>query len=384
MKKLTFKTFVFAMMTLLPVLQMSASVMVRGVVQDATHEPVIGANIIVKGTSQGTITDFDGNFELQVENDQVILVVSYIGMVSQELPVSKVQGQTIVLKEDTEVLDEVVVVGFGTQKKESLTGSVAVVGAEQFENKGALSSPLEALQGQVPGVIITRSSAAPGDEGWSMNLRGSVSKNSTEPLIIIDGIASGSVNDLRNINPNDIDNISFLKDGAASIYGSRAAGGVVLITTKQGKAGKIKVEYTGSVTTKIPGLQPKLMNNTQWADAVMQCLENDNNKSNVWYTYAQLMKQYNGMYIDLSRSANPFGTAAFTDVSDFVFAETDWLGGLFGNAISTGHNFSISGGGDKNTFRISLGYNYDDSNLKYGKNNNHRANIRLSDTYHFM
>jgi len=383
MKKITLQKIVLAMMTLLPVLQMSAAVTVRGVVQDAAHEPVIGANIIVKGTSQGTITDFDGNFELQVENNQVVLVVSYLGMLTQELTVDQVQGKTIVLKEDTEVLEEVVVVGFGTQKKESLTGSVAVVGADQFENKGALSSPLEALQGQVPGVIITRSSSAPGDEGWSMNLRGSVSKNSTEPLIIIDGIASGSVNDLRNINPNDIDNISFLKDGAAAIYGSRAAGGVVLITTKQGKAGKVKVEYNGSVTTKIPGLQPQLMNNTQWANCVMQCLENDKNTSNVWYTYAQLMKQYNGMYIDLSKSANPFGTAAFTDVSDFVFAETDWLGGLFGNAISTGHNFSISGGGEKNTFRISLGYNYDDSNLKYGKNNNHRANIRLSDTYQF-
>lgn len=383
MKHLTLKGIVMTMMALLPILQVSAAITVRGVVKDAANEPVVGANVLVKGSTQGTITDFDGNYELQVDNDQAVLVVSYLGMITQELKASQAQGKAIVLKEDTEVLDEVVVVGFGTQKKESLTGSVAVVDSKQFVDKGALSSPLEAMQGQVPGVIITRSSTAPGDESWSMSLRGSVSMNSTEPLIIIDGIAFGSVNELRNLNANDIENISFLKDGAAAIYGSRAAGGVVLITTKQGKAGKVKVEYSGSVTTKMPGLQPKLMSNTQWADGVMQTLENDNNTGHVWYTYAQLMKKYNNMYIDLSQSANPFGTAAFTDVSDFVFAETDWLGGLFGNAISTGHNLSISGGGEKNTFRISLGYNYDDSNMRYGKNNNHRANIRLNDTYHF-
>jgi TonB-dependent SusC/RagA subfamily outer membrane receptor len=187
-------------------------------------------------------------------------------MQSQEKYASESNGKTITLSEDAEVLEEVVVVGFGTQKKATLTGSVAVVGAKAFEDKGSLSSPLEALQGQVPGVIITRSSSAPGDEGWSMNLRGQVSMNSTEPLIIIDGVAAGSVNDMRNLNSNDIESINFLKDGAAAIYGSRAAGGVVLITTKKGAEGKLKIEYGGSVTTKFLGLQPTLMNNIQWAD----------------------------------------------------------------------------------------------------------------------
>ena len=124
--------------------------------------------------------------------------------------------------------------GYGTQKKSSLTGAVAVVGAKMLQEKGGLSSPLEALQGQVPGVMITRSSSAPGDESWGLSLRGSVSVNSTEPLIIIDGVAYESVNELRLLNPNDIESMNFLKDGAAAIYGSRAAGGVVLITTKKG------------------------------------------------------------------------------------------------------------------------------------------------------
>lgn len=361
---------------------MFAQLSVSGTVVDATGEPVIGANIVVKGSTQGTITDFDGNYSIEVSDGSVVLVFSYIGMQAQELAASAANGKTITLKEDAEVLEEVVVVGFGAQKKESLTGSVAVVSGKMFEDKGSLSSPLEAMQGQVAGVIVTRSSSAPGDEGWNMNIRGAVSLNSTEPLVVIDGVAS-TMSEMKNINANDIESMSILKDGAAAIYGSRAAGGVVLITTKKGAEGKVKVEYTGSVTTKLLGLQPTLMNNLQWADGVMQTLENDNNTSHVWYTYAQLAKLYNGRYIDLTQSANPFGTAAFTDVADFVFSNTDWLGGLFGTGVGTQHNFTLSGGSEKNTFRMSLGYNYDGSNLKYGKNNNNRINFRLNDTYKF-
>ena len=119
---------------------------------------------------------------------------------------------------------------------------------------------------------------------------------------------------------------------------------MVIITTKKGKEGKVRINYSGSITLKTPGLQPEVMSIDEWADGLMQCLENDNNTSNVWYTYAQLAKQYKGRYIDLSQSANPFGTAAFTDTSDFVFSDVDWLGGLFGNTINQEHNLSISGG----------------------------------------
>lgn len=357
-----------------------AAVTVKGVVVDSADEPVIGANIVVKGTTTGTITDFDGNWQLEVSDLGVVLEFSYIGMQPKEMPASAANGKKVTLSENTELLEEVVVVGFGTQKKESLTGSVAVVGAKAFESKGSLSSPLEAMQGQVPGVIITRSSSAPGDEGWSMNLRGSVSMNSTEPLIIIDGVASGSVNDMRNLNPNDIESINFLKDGAAAIYGSRAAGGVVLITTKHGAEGKVKVEYSGSVTSKFVGLQPTMMNNMQWAEGEMQTLENDQKTGDRWYTYAQLAQLYDGKYIDLTRSADP---VQFNGVSDYVFSHTDWLGGLFSTGYSTQHNLSISGGSEKNTYRVSIAYNYDGSNLKYGHNNNHRINFRVNDTYKF-
>ena len=273
------------------------SVSVKGQVLDAEGIPVIGASVLEKGTTNGVITDIDGNYSLNVSSKNAVVVISYIGYKTVELPASNPNLSKVILKEDTEVLDEVVVVGYGTQKKESLTGAVTVVDSKAFKEKGSLSSPLAALQGQVPGVMISRSSSAPGDESWSMNLRGSVSVNSIEPLVVVDGVAYTSVNDLRLINSNDIESINFLKDGAAAIYGSRAAGGVVLITTKKGKEGKTKVEYSGTATLKTVGLMPQMMSIDQWADGVMTALENDNNTSNEWYAYAQLAKKMKGSYL---------------------------------------------------------------------------------------
>ena len=355
------------------------TVTVKGTVTDQQNEPLIGVTVMIDGqTAGGTVTDFDGNYSLKAASNAT-LKFSYIGYQDQKIAITGKTTINVTMKEDAALLEEVVVVGYGTQKKESLTGAVTVVDAKAFENKGSLASPLEALQGQVAGVLITRSSSAPGEEGWNMKLRGSVSKNSGGPLVIIDGVAG----DMGSINPNDIESINFLKDGSAAIYGSRAADGVVIITTKKGKEGKVKINYSGSVTVKTPGLQPETMSLTEWANGLMQCLQNDNNTSNVWYTYGQLAKQYAGRYIDLSESANPFGSAAFTDVADFVFADVDWLGGLFGNAYNTEHNLSVSGGTNKNSYRISLGYNYDGSNLQYGNNSNKRFNVRFNDTYKF-
>ena len=355
------------------------TITVSGQVTDQQNEPLIGVTVLIDGQQAGgTVTDFDGNYTIKAPA-KATLKFSYIGYADQRVPVGGKSVINVKMKEDAELLQEVVVVGFGTTKKESLTGAVSVVDAKAFENKGSLSSPMEALQGEVPGVIITRSSSAPGEEGWSMKLRGSVSKNSGGPLVIIDGVAG----DMNTINANDIESMNFLKDGSAAIYGSRAADGVVIITTKKGKEGKVKINYSGSITVKTVGLQPETMSLTEWADGLMQCLENDNNTSNVWYTYGQLAKQYAGRYIDLSQSANPFGSAAFTDVADFVFADVDWLGGLFGNAYNTEHNLSVSGGTNKNSYRISLGYNYDGSNLQYGNNSNKRFNVRFNDTYKF-
>ncbi|WP_444104096.1 SusC/RagA family TonB-linked outer membrane protein [Bacteroides sp.] len=356
------------------------SVALSGLVVDATGEPIIGANVVIKGTTNGVITDLDGKFSLQ--NASGTLVVSFIGYKTLEVPVQGKNFVKVVLQEDSELLDEVVVVGYGTQKKESLTGAVTVVEAEAFKEKGNLSSPMAALQGQVPGVMITRNSSAPGDESWNLNLRGSSSVNTVEPLVIIDGVAASVASDLSSLNSNDIQSINFLKDGAAAIYGSRAAGGVVLVTTKKGAEGKVKVEYGGSATLKTVGLMPTLMNIDQWADGLMLALENDHNTSDIWYSYAQLAKKYKGTYLDMGSSHNPFGSAGFTDVSDFVFDDNvDWLGSLFGSTASTEQNLSISGGTDKVSYRVSLRYMYDGSTLQYGNNNNRRYNFRVSNTF---
>jgi len=361
-----------------------ASKTVKGTVVDENGEPVIGASVVEKGTSNGAVTDLDGNFTLKVASPDAIVQITYIGYEAINMKASAIGTTPISLKEDTQTLGEVVVVGYGTQKKESLTGAVTVVDSKQFENKGGLSSPLQALQGQVPGVMITRGSSAPGDESWSMNLRGASSANSTEPLIIIDGVACNSVNDMRLLNSNDIETINFLKDGSAAIYGSRAAGGVVLITTKKGKEGKLKIDYSGSATLRTTGLNPEMMSIDQWADGIMQTLENDKNTSNVWYTYAQLAKKYKGSYIDLSTSGNPFGGSAFTDVKDFVFDDSvDWLGTMFGSSWSTNHSLSLSGGTERNSYRISGNYLYEGSPLQYGNNSNQRYNVRFNNTYKF-
>ena len=348
-----------------------------GRVQDSSGAPLIGATVMVDGTSRGVSTDANGSFTLR-EPVGTSITISYIGY--EDVTIALSNGMVVTLK-DQQMIDDIVVVGYGARKKETLSGAIAVVDDKMLTNKGAMSSPLQGLQGQVPGVFITRNSSAPGDESWSMSLRGAVSANSTEPLLIVDGVAYESVNAMRNINPEDIESMSFLKDAAAAIYGARAAGGVVLITTKKAKAGSAKVEYSGSVTVKSPGLMPELMNIDQWADAVMLSCANDGAAGNVtWNNYAKLAKQYKGGYIDLQTTSNPFGTTAFTDVWDFCFLDQDWLSMLFGNSTSTQHNISLSGGGDVATYRVSLGYLYDGSTLQWGNNNNQRYNFRINNT----
>ncbi len=351
---------------------------VKGTVVDETGEPLIGVTVQVIGQKGGAITDIDGNFSVSAAKGAK-LKFSYIGYTDQTVEATTTP-MNVKLQPDNKQLQEVVVVGYGTQKKESLTGAVTVVDSKAFADKGTVSSPLQALQGSVPGVIITRGSGAPGDESWGMTLRGAVSTNTASPLVIIDGVEySDGINGLRNINSADIESINFLKDASAAIYGSKAAGGVVLITTKQAKAGKMQISYSGSITGKKPGLQPELTSLDQWADAVETALKNDGSVNATWLGYIELARKYKGEYIDLDKSPNPFGGSAFNDVADFVFSDNDWQKTLWGNSWSTSHNVSIAGGNEDNLFRLSAGYMYDGSPLQWGDNYNHRFNLRLND-----
>lgn len=348
------------------------SAVVTGQVVDETGEPLIGASVIVKGEKVGATCDIDGNFSIKAPQGAT-LIVSYVGFLTQEV---KVDGNnlSIVLKENNEVLNEVVVVGYGTQKKATMTGSVAVVDDKALSNKGTLSSPVQAIQGQVPGVIVTRSSSAPGDESWNMTLRGAVSANTAAPLVIIDGVEYESINELRLINPSDIESMNFLKDASASIYGSKAAGGVILITTKKAAAGKVKVDYNGSFTYKHIGLSAEMLSLEQWADGILAASANDGAGPNdTWVRYAQLAKRYKNSWI----KGNPLN---MSNVDEMVFFDTDWQDVMWGDSWSTQHELSVSGGTEKNTYRFSLGYMYDDSNLKWGNNHNQRVNLRLNNT----
>lgn len=241
-----------------------------GVVKDKTGEPVIGANVIVKGTTSGVITDIDGRFTISAGAGQVI-EVSFIGFKTYAFPVDSKSEYTVVLQDDAELLEEVVVVGYGSQLKRSVTGAISSVKSEELEAPNAVSAD-NLLQGKVAGLTITQNSAQPGS-GMSVNIRGKLSPNgSNSPLYVIDGVVISSTGNkassggpnlpslhdgsdrspLATLNPNDILSIDVMKDAsAAAIYGSSAANGVILITTKKGQAGKPRISYNGSFPCRV-------------------------------------------------------------------------------------------------------------------------------------
>lgn len=356
---------------------------VKGRVVDAQqNQPVIGAAIKIKGVTGGTQTDTNGNFQLKAEAGAV-LEITYVGYLRKEIAAAFSGVMEIVLIEDNKMLDDVVVVGYGTQKKETLTGSVSVVGKEIFQDKGTVANPLQAMQGQVPGLRITRSSSTPGEEGWNVSVRGAVSKNNIEPLVIIDGVPADGTGVLAQINSSDIESINVLKDASAAIYGAKAAGGVILVTTKKPSLGKLKIDYNGSFTYKKVGLQPRLMSMDQWIDGIIQARYNDGyGEDDTWVRYARLAKANKGSYIDLTDGKNPDPIPGrFGGVADFVFHDVNWTDALWGGAGSTQHDLSLSGGNEKSGYRLSLGYLKDNGTLKWGNNSNERYNLRLSNNF---
>ena len=371
------------------------------IVDSASGEPIPGASIRIKGSTKGIAADAKGNFTISVPTPGSILVISGAGF----RPVQITPSGGIVnirLSASNQQLNDVVVVGYGTQKKATLTGAISTVGAKTFEDRGPINNPLESLQGQVPGVIVTRNSAQPGREGWTFQIRGASSTNTQNPLVIIDGVAiQTDNNELNSINPQDIDNISFLKDASAAIYGARAAFGVVLITTKKAKNGRPIIQYDATVSRKIIGLLPHLLSVRQWGQGLMQAQVNDNYgiippNTNTWYQAGVFAANPpDSGYIDLTKLPGYGGSAAvgllynglqvplFGDVLDLTYFNTNMQKMLWGDATSTQHNISFSGRTDRSGYRVSLGYLNDGSQLRWGLNGNQRYNIRLNHDYTF-
>lgn len=248
--------------------------LVTGTVVDPSGTPVIGANVMVKGTTNGTITDMNGHFSLEVE-EGAVLQISYIGYANQEIEVGNQSKLSIALKEDAEALDELVVVGYGTQKKVNLTGAVASISSEEIQSR-PITNVTQALQGITPGLNITASNTYGGEVGspMDMNIRGigSLTEGSGKPYVLVDGVPM----DLALVNPNDIENISVLKDAAsAAIYGARAAYGVILVTTKSGSKGeKFQISYNANFGWKTPTMLQHTVNSLDFVTAMNQACIN--------------------------------------------------------------------------------------------------------------
>ncbi len=320
---------------------------VNGNITDVNGSPLPGVTIIVKGTNRGTTTNFDGKYSIKATSTDVI-VFSYVGFLTQEIVVGNNETINVVMKEDASELDEVVVVGYGTQKKENLTGAVSAIGSKEIEQRPITSASV-ALQGTTSGVFINQNSGQPGRNNVSIRIRGVGTLNNTNPLILVDGIEAP----FDNINPDDIENISVLKDAAsAAIYGSRAANGVVLVTTKRGSGIEgVQFNYNGfygfSEGIRFPEM---VTNSAQFAELWNEAITNFGGAP-----------RYSDNEITNFRENGP---------------NTDWLGALFETGSIQQHNFSVSGSNKNTNYRFSFGLMNDDGIVPKAKFK--RYNYRLN------
>ncbi len=321
---------------------------ISGKVTDGENEEGLpGINVLVKETTNGTVTDVDGNYKLTAEDEATVLVFSSIGYTTQEI---NIEGRAIInvqLMPDIQSLSEVVVIGYGTQEKATLTGAVSSIkGADIVTTKN--ENVQNMLTGKIPGVRVTQRTAEPGSFNNSFDIRGMGT-----PLIIIDGIPRSNA-DFQRLNPNDIDNISVLKDASAAIYGVRAANGVVLVTTKKGSNKKVELDYSGSFTWQIPSGLPATVNAIDYLT-----LRNE-----------RAMHNING-------GSPIFNDEQFEEYRNGTLQSTDWYPLVFSNyAPQTMHNLSATGGNEKTTYYVGLGYLYQEGFFKSSDLNYTKYNIR--------
>ncbi len=323
-----------------------------GVVTDEKGEPIIGASVVVKGTTNGTITDFDGKFSLDVSKPGVTLQISYIGYVTKTVKATA-GSMKIQLAEDNLNLEEVVVVGYGTQKKANLTGSVANVNNKLIESR-PITSVSAGLQGLLPGVTVTQRSGQPGADSGTIRVRGTGTFNVADPMVIVDGVEST----MNDIDANDIESISVLKDAAsAAIYGSKAANGVILITTKRGKAGQSQVSYSGLVGWQDLTELPKYATSAEYAEMTNQAYLNVGKEP--LYTAEQIQKYRDG--------SDPYNYAN-TDWHDLMYTES---------GFQTQHSISINGGTEQMRYMASVGYQGQEGLIKNTSKDQYNMRLNL-------
>lgn len=343
-------------------------VKITGTVRDASGEPIIGASVRVKGEQTGSITDMEGKFVLS-SGTNATLIISYVGFDTQNVALNGKTTLDVILKENSKSLDELVVVGFGTQKKVNLTGSVGIATADELESR-PVTSATQALQGLVPGLNISTTSGAL-DQNMSISVRGvgTIGSSSGSPLILIDGMEG----DLNTVNPQDIENISVLKDAAASsIYGSRAPFGVILVTTKKGKEGKVQVNYNNSFRFSTPLGLPESMDSYSFAVYMNEALENSGQQHQFKDDVLQKMLDYQAGKIGGGIDVSPTNPDAWEDEWSRGYANTDIYKELYKrNNFSQEHNVSLSGGSSKMSYYASFNYldqggllNFGDDGLK--------------------
>ena len=331
---------------------------ITGVVKDANGEPVIGANIVVKGTTNGTITDMDGNFVLDVPADAV-LHVSYIGYSDKEIPVGNQTVLTVSLAEDSRALEEVVVIGYGTARKIDLTGSTSSLGGEKLRVKSSPQLSTQ-MQGQMAGVQITRTSGDP-SAGSSIRVRGVTTLSTNDPLVIVDGVPGS----LMDIAPEDVKDIQVLKDAAsAAIYGSRAAAGVILVTTNRAKDKEFHLSYNMEYGIDKATTVPKFANAVQWIQGYNELTYNDGASS----PYSSYSEDFLNSYMQ-NRLTDPDR-----------YPDTDFMGlGLKNHTNHQRHSLSLTGGTDKLKTNFSL--NYYDADALYRNKSYERINVRSNNDY---
>ncbi len=353
---------------------------VSGSVKDAAGDPAIGATIRVQGSANaGTVTDVNGNFTITC-SPRATLDVVYIGYATQSVAVNGRTNIDVVLSQSSTDLGEVVVVGYGTQKKVNVTGAVSMIGGEVLEDR-PVTNVTQALQGQVPGLnFSTNTNGGMLNNPMRITIRGTgtIGNGSTDnPLILIDGIEG----DINALNPNDIESVSVLKDAAsASIYGTRAAFGVILITTKSGKGGKVRVNYSGDVRFSTATQLPKMVSSLQFAEYFNAAGQNSGGGNTFDDETIERMKTYmNGGFTDPSQPEY-YGTVASSngDWRDYggAFANTNWFDEFYKkNVPSTQHNLSLSGGNDKISWLISGGYLKNNGLIRHGHDELDRYNM---------